>query len=312
MKAIKKWLMDKEGVFIVITWWIILFIVFTIMLGVNIKNISYNLKVTAETAPTYVEEFITSGDVEMPYNQNVISSSARPDSSAGKYYLQINKYYNYSEKSYEGTLSVDGDAKTIASVKINLEVIDEYAIFYNYSDRSAEIKHINTRTEPVDKLSASINSTPSGELHILWNGEDTGVVYSEGMSVEFSKSNDKIAVNGKETGVYFYLNNTKAKIDDYLKEDHENKSKTIDFHLEVSYELGAQTFTTPHVDTQGLDDAEKEVIENSISYFTELIEGSIGVSKSAFTLLIVSSIADLLLISFGVFGIIALKKSKDE
>ena len=98
----------------------------------------------------------------------------------------------------------------------------------------------------------------------------------------------------------------------YLKEDHENKSKTIDFHLEVSYELGAQTFTTPHVDTQGLDDAEKEVIENSISYFTELIEGSIGVSKSAFTLLIVSSIADLLLISFGVFGIIALKKSKDE
>ena len=55
--------------------------------------------------------------------------------------------------------------------------------------------------------------------------------------------------------------------------------------------MGAQTFTTPHVDTQGLDDAEKEVIENSISYFTEVIEGSIGVSKSAFTLLIVSFVA---------------------
>ena len=59
MKAIKKWLMDKEGVFIVITWWVILFIVFSIILGTSIGNVVKNSEITAETSTTYIQDFIT-------------------------------------------------------------------------------------------------------------------------------------------------------------------------------------------------------------------------------------------------------------
>ena len=74
MKAIKKWLMDKEGIFIVITWWIILFIIFTILLGVNINTVVKNSKITAENSSEYIHEFIKSGDVVYPYSEYIESS----------------------------------------------------------------------------------------------------------------------------------------------------------------------------------------------------------------------------------------------
>lgn len=307
MKAIKKWLMDKEGIFILITWWIILFVVFTILLVVNIKNVSYNLKITSETSPTYIQEFINNQEVEMPYNENVLASSVRPDQDTGYYYLQITKYYYRTTKPYEGTIKVEGDVVSNASLKLDLEVIEEYAVFYNYSTKKAEIRHVNTQTESIAKLNVSIKATSSGSLHIIWNNDDTGIEYLEGDKLELSRLDDVLVINGQNTGISFY----KSAIS-YDKVTHSDNSKTMDYHLEVSYVLGAKTFTTSNVDTSNLNDVEKEVIDASVLYFTELIENSIGVNKSAFALLIVSSVVETLLIGACVFGIVALKRSKED
>ena len=92
MKAIKKWLLDKEGLFIVITWWFIAFVIFSIMLGTSIAAVSKNSEITKDTAANYVHEFIESGDNVIPYNENVASVSV------GKYtdgYKLDIRQYNY-------------------------------------------------------------------------------------------------------------------------------------------------------------------------------------------------------------------------
>ena len=43
-----------------------------------------------------------------------------------------------------------------------------------------------------------------------------------------------------------------------------------------------------------------------------MVEDSIGIKKDAFRNLIVSSVVEVVLLGFGVFGLISLTKSKDE
>ena len=90
MKAIKKWLFDKEGLFIVITWWFIAFVIFTIILGTSINSVSKNSHITKETSPSYVQEFIESGDNVIPYNENVASVSVGKYTEG--YKLDIRQY----------------------------------------------------------------------------------------------------------------------------------------------------------------------------------------------------------------------------
>ena len=111
---------------------------------------------------------------------------------------------------------------------------------------------------------------------------------------------------------YGYLLESNQILCKGIEEKDKEAAKTIDFSLVVEYEIGVNKFTTANYKTEGLNDTEKAVVEVAVNYFTELLEGSIGISKSAFTLLIVSSVVDVLLLGFGVFGIVALKKSKEE
>ena len=308
MKAIKKWLMDKEGVFIVITWWVILFIIFTIMLGTSINNVNKNLQITSVTSKEFIQEAITTG-VTLPYNENVSSASGKYDEENNQYLLQINEYNLYSTSEYEGTVSLDGDAKAVADIKLDVEVIEVYSVIYNYSLKTVEIKLVKTKTEPTSGFKATIKATPSGELHILWNGEDTGVIYTEGSKIEFAREEDNLVINGNVTEVSFYKDNKAPK---YKEKDSEEQAKTIDFELVVEYSINSKSYTKANVSYQDLNDKEKEVVEEAVVFFTQMVEDSVGISKSAFTLLIVSSVVEVLLLGFGVFGIIALKKSKEE
>ena len=307
MKAIKKWLMDKEGVFIVITWWVILFIVFSIILGTSIGNVVKNSEITAETSTTYIQDFITKGDVTFPYNENIKKASAAP--TENEYLIKIDEYHNVLTKEYTGKTIIGGDTSVNADVKLDLEVIEVYSVVYNYTNKKATIDLVSVKTENSSKFDASIKTTPSGELHILWNGVDTGVVYTNGQNIEISRSGDKLVINGEKLDVDFYNTSVQAE---FIEEKDKEEAKTIDFSLVVEYEIGVNNFTTANYKTDGLNDTEKAVVEVAVNYFTELLEGSIGISKSAFTLLIVSSVVDVLLLGFGVFGIVALKKSKEE
>ena len=140
MKAIKKWLMDKEGVFIVITWWIILFVVFGILLGVNVGNVVNNTKITEETSTAHIQEFINTGDLVLPYDENVPSASARYDQENEHYYLQL-VYNNVVEKEYNGNLNITGDANVAAKVNLTLEVIEQYEVLYNYTQKQISCFH---------------------------------------------------------------------------------------------------------------------------------------------------------------------------
>ena len=310
MKTIKKWLMDKEGVFVVITWWIILFAVFSILLGVNINSVVKNLEITKETSQVHIHDFIKSGDLVLHYNEKISSASARYDQENEKYFLQINKYSLYSSKTSESTVNFTGDATASATLKIDLEVIDEYSIYYNHTSNTAEISHLLTKTESVSDLKTTIKATPSGELHLLWNNEDTGVVYTSGMKIELNRKDDFLVINGETTNVYFYEDGDVSNIK--YKETNGEYKKTIDYQLIVEYKLGSKSYTTVNVDDSSLTDVEKGIINDSVSYFTELIEDSIGISKNAFTLVIVSSIVDVVLLAFGIVGIILLRRSKEE
>ena len=306
MKAIKKWLMDKEGIFIVITWWIILFVVFTILLGVNINTVSKNSKITAETSQTYIHEFIHTGDVVYPYSE-YIKSGCRYDEEKNHYIFQINEYNSYSTKEHKSTIKLTGDATATASVELDLEVIDVFAITYNQTLKTATIDLVTVKTEVTGGYDATIKATPSGELHILWNNEDTGVVYNSGDEIVISRSDENLVINGNEINTPFSTAEVK-----YTEVDNEEEAKTIPFDLIVEYKIGTKSFITQDYNTDGLTDLEKDIIADSANYFTELIEESVGISKSAFTLVIVSSIVDVVLLAFGVFGIVALKRSKED
>ena len=191
---------------------------------------------------------------------------------------------------YELLLSIIFTFSLITFIILIL-IHDKYYKIYDYYNRY------------LDTINNYIKRT-NGEWK---NFEDTGIEYLEGDKLELSRLDDVLVINGQNTGISFY----KSAIS-YDKVTHSDNSKTMDYHLEVSYVLGAKTFTTSNVDTSNLNDVEKEVIDASVLYFTELIENSIGVNKSAFALLIVSSVVETLLIGACVFGIVALKRSKED
>ena len=308
MKAIKKWLMDKEGVFIVITWWIILFVVFSILLGVNINNVVKNTKITEETSTKYIQEFISSGDLVLPYNENIASASARYDQENEHYYLQL-KYNNVLEKDYESEVDLTGDATAKGKVSLKVEVIEVYDVSYNYTKNEIFLDLVEIKTEAVKDLAITIKATPSGELHILWNGEDTGVVYEAGSEVAISRNDENLVLNGVETDVLFYSENTVVS---FTEAKDEEAGKTNSASLVVAYKLGSNSFTKVTTNDERLNETEKAIFNESVSYFTSLLEESIGISTSAFTLTIISAVVDALLIAFAVVGIVYLRKSKED
>ena len=282
------------------------------MLGTSINNISNNNKITSETSPTYIQNFIKSGDIVVPYNDHIVSTSARYDQEREHYYLQINKYNSHSVKEYNGNVSFTGDKTVSATIKLQLDVISEYSIAYNYSQKKVSIDLVNIKTEKVEKYNAEIKATPSGELHIIWNGEDTGVVYEDNMSFELTREDDNLVINGEKTDVSFYQLVDGDFTVPYADEADSEAAKEINLELVVSYDMTAKSYTTKNYSTDSLNDVEKEIIEDSVEFFTQMVEDSIGIKKDAFRNLIVSSVVEVLLLGFGVFGLISLTKSKDE
>ena len=129
----------------------------------------------------------------------------------------------------------------IADIKLDVEVIEVYSVIYNYSLKTVEIKLVKTKTEPTSGFKATIKATPSGELHILWNGEDTGVIYTEGSKIEFAREEDNLLINGNVTEVSFYKDNKAPK---YKEKESEEPAKTIDFELVVEYSINSKSYTT--------------------------------------------------------------------
>ena len=100
------------------------------------------------------------------------------------------------------------------------------------------------------------------------------------MSFELTREDDNLVINGEKTDVSFY-------------------------------QLVDGDFTVPYAD-EADSEAAKEIIEDSVEFFTQMVEDSIGIKKDAFRNLIVSSVVEVVLLGFGVFGLISLTKSKDE
>ena len=114
MKAIKKWLFDKEGLFIIITWWSIALVIFSIILGTSIKGVVSNSKITADTIDGYVHEFIEQGDNITPYNENVVSTAVGIQN--GEYFLNVREYAHRYTKPCSEKFEISGTGTGITGV----------------------------------------------------------------------------------------------------------------------------------------------------------------------------------------------------
>ena len=314
MKAIKKWLYDKEGLFIIITWWFIALVIFSIILGTSINNVSKNSQITKDTAPSYVEAFIESGDNVIPYNENVKSVSVGKYKDGHK--LDIREYHYVSSIEHTAEFTVAGAGTSIATIKYDLEVIQKYYLSYNYSAKKLTIQLFETSTEKApENFPASLKKTESGSIHVLWNKEDTGVEIKVGEKITFGKQEEFVVVNGTVTDVQFYevdAETNKAKVEYSKDTSSANVIKEVSYELIVEYKNNAKTYTTPKYSTDDLNETEVKVLSDATLFYTEMIEGSIGINSSSFTLLIVSAVVDSLLVIGAVVGIILIKRSKDE
>ena len=318
MKAIKKWLFDKEGLFIIITWWSIALVIFSIILGTSIKGVVSNSKITADTIDGYVHEFIEQGDNITPYNENVVSTAVGIQN--GEYFLNVREYaHRYTKPCSEKfEISGTGTGTSAVTVEYGLECVDSYYIMYNYTSKTLTIELLKQKEEIVqDAYPIKINQTDSKAIHVLWNNQDTGVEINKGEAIKVGKEGKFVVINGKKTNVNFYEidSETNKEIIEYSEEKPtESTLKQIDFELVVEYKNNADSYTTKKYDLSKstFNDTEKLIVDNCAEYFTQIIEGSIGIKTSAFTLLIVSAVVDSLLIIGGIVGIILIKRSKDE
>ena len=313
MKAIKKWLFDKEGLFIIITWWFIAFVIFTIMLGTSINAVSKNSKITAETSPSYVQEFIESGDNVIPYNENVASVSV--GKYADGYKLDIRQYNRRYTVKHTEEFSVVGSGSAKATISYDLEVVEQYYISYNYTTKQLSVDLVEIKTEKApEAFPASLKKTESGSIHVLWNKEDTGVEITSGQTVTFGKSDEFVVVNGVTTSVGFYEidSETGKSAVEYDKQTSSDPAKVISFELEVEYKKTSKEYTTKKYSVDGLTEGEAAVVNDAANFYTQMIEGSIGINSSSFTLLIVSAVVDSLLLIGGIAAVIAIKRSKED
>lgn len=317
MKSLKKWILDKEGLFIIITWWFIAFVIFTIMLGTSIKSVSKNLDITKETSTSYIQAFIESGDNVIPYNENISSVSVGVNSVDDKnvYKLDIRQYnYRYTIP-FSKEMKVSGDVNSKATISYDLEVVEQYYISYNYTNKELSVNLIEISTEKAfTELPVSLKKTDSGSIHILWNNKDTGVEFNENQAFEIGKKGDFVVINGVETEIEFYNVDavTGAPSIEYDKKTSNESPKVISFELVVEYNINSKQYTTKKYSTDGLNETETLIVNDSAEFFTEMIEDSVGINKAAFTLLIVSVVVEAVLLIGGVAGIIALKGTKDE
>lgn len=318
MKAIKKWLLDKEGLFIVITWWFIAFVIFTIILGTSINKVSKNLDVTKETSPTYVQEFIESGDNVIPYNENISSVSvgvSTNNQNVGVYKLDIRQYNHRYSVPFTQEFEVVGAGRSKATISYDLEVVEQYFVSYNYSAKQLSISLVQVSTEKASEaFPASLKKTDSGSIHVLWNKEDTGVEIKVNQPIEITKQDEFVVINGQVTTVEFYTldGETGKPVVEYDKKTPTDPAKVIPFELIVEYKINSKEYTTKQYSTEGLTANETVVVNDAAVFYTQMIEGSIGINSSSFTLLIVSAVVDSLLLISGIVGIVLLKRSKED
>ena len=313
MKAIKKWLFDKEGLFIIITWWFIAFVIFTIMLVSSINSVSKNLEITAETSSNYVHEFIESGDNVIPYNENVASVSVGKNSEG--YKLDIRQYNRRYTVNHTAEIQVIGSGSVKGVVSYDIEVIEQYYISYNYSTKQLSINLLQISKEVApESFPATLKKTESNAIHVLWDKEDTGIEVDKSKTITFGKSDEYLVVNGEKTSVLFYGINSETGKEDivYEKTTPESAAKVIPFELVVEYKINTKEFTTKKYSTDGLNEAEIAVVNDAANFYTQMIEGSIGINASSFTMLIVSAVADAVLVISGIVGIVVLKRSKED
>ena len=313
MKAIKKWLLDKEGLFIVITWWFIAFVIFSIMLGTSIAAVSKNSEITKDTAANYVHEFIESGDNVIPYNENVASVSVGKYTDG--YKLDIRQYnYRYTVP-YSLETEVGGAGRSKVTVSYDLDVVEQYYLSYNYTTKQLSVKLVETSTEKApESFPISLKKTESNAIHVLWNKEDTGVEINANQAITVGKDNDFVVINGVVTDVNFYDidSETGKAVIEYDKKSSAEDAKIISFELVVEYKINSKEFTTKKYSTDGLTQNESLVVNDAAVFYTQMIEASIGINSSSFTLLIVSAVADAILLIGGVVGIILLIRSKED
>ena len=313
MKAIKKWLFDKEGLFIVITWWFIAFVIFTIILGTSVNSVSKNSHITKETSPSYVHEFIESGDNVIPYNENVASVSV--GKYAEGYKLDIRQYNRRYTVKHTEEFQVVGSGSAKATISYDLEVVEQYYISYNYTTKQLSVDLVETKTEKApEAFPASLKKTDSGSIHVLWNKEDTGVEITSGQTVTFGKDDDFVVVNGVKTPVEFYEldSETGKPVVEYDKQTSNEPAKVISFELVVEYKKTSKDYTTKKYSVDGLTEGEAAVVNDAANFYTQMIEGSIGINSSSFTLLIVSAVVDSVLLIGGVVAVIAMKRTKED
>ena len=313
MKSIKKWLFDKEGLFIIITWWFIAFVIFSIILGTSAKSVVKNSDITTETAPSYVEAFIESGDNVIPYNENVASVSVGKYEDG--YKLDVRQYnYRYT-KNHTFEMEAAGAGRSKTTISYDLEVVESYYISYNYTKKNLSIalSEVSTEVAP-ETYPISLKKTDSGSIHVLWNSEDTGVEITNGQPINVGKDDDNVVINGVKTSVGFYELDpeTGKPAIQYDKKSSSAAAKTVSFELVVEYTTKSKEYTKQYYSVKGLSQNEMLVVSDVADFYTEMIESSIGINSSSFTLLIVSTIVDSLLLIGGVTGIILIKRSKDE
>ena len=313
MKAIKKWLFDKEGLFIIITWWIIAFVIFTIMLGTSANSVSKNLKITRETSSSYVEAFIESGDNVIPYNEKVASVSVGKSDQG--YKLDIRQYNEKSVVKHEAETTAAGAGSSKVKVAYDLEKTEVYYISYNYTKKTLSIQLVETITEVApETYPISLKKTDSGSIHVLWNSEDTGEEITAGSDITIGKEDDHVVVNGVKTNVGFYEKDPETGKDaiTYDKKSSNAAAKVVAFELIVEYKTNTKEYTKQEFSVKGLSNNEMLIVGDAANFFTQMIEASIGISSSSYTLTIVSAVVDVVLLISGVVGIILIKRSKED
>ena len=315
MKALKKWLFDKEGLFIVITWWLILLIVFTIMLGTGIKGILVNNSITADSSSQYVHEAIKNGDI---FGYNV----GKLDKVSSIYDEENDIYYVNGEYSIKSTVDfteeIDvyiGEDKIKATLDLDLSSSQKFEIKYNYTNSILVFSYTGTVIEAVNPSAVrfeikSLNETVS---HWLVDSVDTGITYVEGENVITRNSDGCIVINGKETDIVYKSSvNSKDILPTTNNTDYSTDSSQLNFKLEFdsTYEGFSKSIIEMPVE---FSDIQKNIVNLAAEAFSSIIVESIGINAGATTTMVIGIVGDVILVlaavAFVVYTVIDKKKA---